>query len=300
MTAPSKSSAMHPLLRFTLDLFEPNQPQAQVDKGQIAPKKAADFSHPQANREVLLGQTRVAYAFNRGQRRSIGFSVSVDGLAVRAPKWVTLRDVDAALQAKASWILRKLHDSRERQTRLADQHIVWQDGAELPFLGQTLVLRLDPEHRFGAAGAQLLTEDMAAVPDQAAPTRQVLCVSLSRQATPEQIRDGVQAWLMRQAKRIFQERLDHFAPLLGVQWKKLSLSNAGTRWGSARFDGSIRLNWRLVHFKMSVLDYVVVHELSHLRVMDHSPRFWDTVRAVVPDYAAQRALLKSEAVPRWD
>lgn len=300
MTDATTRSAMHPLLRFTLDLFEPNQPPSQVEKGPVAPKKAADFSHPQANREVLLGQTRVAYAFNRGQRRSIGFSVSVDGLAVRAPKWVTLRDVDAALQAKASWILRKLHDSRERQTRLADQHIVWQDGAELPFLGQTLTLRLDPEHRFGAAGAQLLTEDVAAAPDQAAQTRQVLCISLSRQATPEQIRDVVQAWLMRQAKHVFQERLDHFAPLLGVQWKKLSLSNAGTRWGSARVDGSIRLNWRLVHFKMSVLDYVVAHELSHLRVMDHSPRFWDTVRTLVPDYAAQRALLKSEAVPKWD
>ena len=300
MTNPTQPSAMHPLLRFTLDLFEPNQPLAQVNKGLVAVKKVADFSHPQANREVLLGQTRVAYAFNRGQRRSIGFSVGVDGLAVRAPKWVTLRDVDAALQTKADWILRKLQESRERQTRLADQHIVWQDGAELPFLGQTLVLRLDPEHRFGAAGAQLLTEDVAAAPDHAAQTRQVLCISLSRQATAEQIRDVVQAWLMRQAKRIFQERLDHFAPLLGVQWKKLSLSNAGTRWGSARVDGSIRLNWRLVHFKMSVLDYVVVHELSHLRVMDHSPRFWDTVRAVVPDYAAQRAQLKSEAVPKWD
>ena len=291
---------MHPLLRFTLDLFEENQPQAQMDKGQIAPKKAADFSHPQASREVLLGQTRVAYAFNRGQRRSIGFSVGVDGLAVRAPKWVTLRDVDAALQAKAGWILRKLQDSRERQSRLADQQIVWQDGAELPFLGQTLTLRLDPEHRFGAAGAQLLMEDVAALTDPPGPTRRVLCISLSHQATPEQIRDVVQAWLMRQARSIFQERLDHFAPLLGVQWKKLALSNAGTRWGSARFDGSIRLNWRLVHFKMSVLDYVVAHELSHLRVMDHSPRFWDTVRAVVPDYPAQRAQLKSEAVPKWD
>ncbi|MDR3372075.1 SprT family zinc-dependent metalloprotease [Rhodoferax sp.] len=292
---------MHPLLRFTLDLFESNPPLAQVDKGQVAIKKVADFAHPQATREVLLGHTRVAYAFNRGQRRSIGFSVGVDGLAVRAPKWVTLRDVDAALQAKSDWILRKLQESRERHARLADQVIVWQDGATLPFLGQTLTLRLDPEHRFGAAGAQLLTEVPVVTngAQQQGAAQQQLYVSLPRHATPEQIRDVVQAWLMRQAKRIFQERLDHFAPLLGVQWKKLSLSNAGTRWGSARIDGSIRLNWRLVHFKMSVLDYVVAHELSHLRVMDHSPRFWDTVRAVVPDFAEQRAQLKSEAVPRW-
>lgn len=325
---------MHPLLRFTLDLFEQNKPPAPVDKALVAPKRAADFAHPQASREVLLGQTRVAYAFNRGQRRSIGFSVGPDGLAVRAPKWVTLRDVDAALQTKADWILRKLQESRERHARLADQVIVWQDGTTLPFLGQPITLRLDSERRFGAGGAALfawsenagLAEVSAStvaawvtcpqdagsnevsssqIAALAAPGASIelsleLRVSLPHNASAQQMRDRVQAWLMRQARELFQQRLDHFAPLLGVQWKKLALSNAGTRWGSARLDGSIRLNWRLVHFRLSVLDYVVAHELSHLRVMDHSPRFWDTVRTVVPDYAAQRAQLKSESVPKWD
>jgi predicted metal-dependent hydrolase len=85
-----------------------------------------------------------------------------------------------------------------------------------------------------------------------------------------------------------------------VRWKKLSLSSAGTRWGSASADGSIRLNWRLVHFKMSVIDYVVAHELSHLRVMDHSPRFWDTVASVMPDYPQLRRQLKDDTLPRWE
>jgi predicted metal-dependent hydrolase len=105
---------------------------------------------------------------------------------------------------------------------------------------------------------------------------------------------------MRQAKRLFTERLEHYAPLLGVQWRKLTLSSASTLWGTARSDGSIRLNWRLVHFRLPVIDYVVAHELSHLRVMDHSPRFWDTVRTVVPNYPELRAHLKDEAVPAWD
>jgi hypothetical protein len=64
-------------------------------------------------------------------------------------------------------------------------------------------------------------------------------------------------------------------------------------------DGSIRLNWRLIHMRLSVIDYVVAHELSHLRVMDHSPRFWDTVRSVVADYAVLRDQLKSEPTPHW-
>ena len=111
--------------------------------------------------------------------------------------------------------------------------------------------------------------------------------------------DAVQAWLMRQARSVFQERLNHFAPQLGVTWTRLSLSSASTRWGSARTDGHIRLNWRLIHFKLDIIDYVAVHELSHLRVMDHSPRFWDTVRTIVPDYAELRGQLKDEPIPRW-
>ena len=104
---------------------------------------------------------------------------------------------------------------------------------------------------------------------------------------------------MLQAKENFTQRLNQFAPSLGVSWKKLSLSNANTRWGTASADGSIRLNWRLIHFKQDIIDYVVVHELSHLRVMNHSPLFWDTVRTIVPDYAKRRAQLKDELLPRW-
>lgn len=251
------------------------------------------FRHPQASREVRLGHALVAYEFKRGQRRSIGFSVGPHGLAVRAPKWVPLVEVDAALQEKSDWILRKLQEARERHARLAEHVIDWRDGASLPFLGQAIVLKLDPEHGFAAAGAALVAATIGNSPPMA------LGLSLPHSASPDQIRDVVQAWLMRQARRVFQERLDHFAPLLGVQWKKMALSNAGTRWGSARADGSIRLNWRLIHFSMAVIDYVVAHELSHLREMNHSPRFWDTVQSVVPNYAALRRQLKDEAAPRW-
>jgi predicted metal-dependent hydrolase len=224
-------------------------------------------------------------------------------LAVSAPRWVSLKEIDLALATKGPWILRKLQEMQERHTQLAQQVIDWRDGVTLPFLGQRVRLQLDPTHGFGASGAELEFADVQAHEsaegaDTEVATR-VLRLSLPHSASAEQIRDAVQAWLMRQARRVFQERLDHFAPLLGVQWKKLALSNAGKRWGSARVDGSIRLNWRLIHMRLSVIDYVVAHELSHLQVMDHSPRFWNTVRSVVPDYADLRDQLKSEPTPHW-
>ena len=283
---------MHPLLRFTLDLFEPARAPEPEAASPLPPTQAdatALFRHPRANRETRLCGTPVAYEFKRIRRRSIGFVVGPDGLAVRAPQWVTLREVESALQEKSAWILRKLGEMRERHERLLPQRIEWRDGTTVPFLGQPVRLQLDPRHAFGAVGAQL----------QADGPEPVLQLALAHAATPEQIRDAVQAWLMRQARRVYIERLDHFAPQLQVQWRRLTLSNAGTRWGSASIDGSIRLNWRLIHLQQTVIDYVVAHELSHLRVMDHSARFWDTVESVLPDYAALRRQLKDDVVPRW-
>lgn len=312
---------MHRLLQFTRDLFdlEPAKP-ATRNPPAAAPLPAqtlqqllepASYRHPGATREALLGDTVVGYRFRRGKRRTIGFSVGAEGLVVSAPKWVPLYEIDKAVQEKSGWIVNKLQQTRTRHERLESARIEWKDGATLPFLGEPVIVVIDPWHAFGGVGGELKTGAAAAAgavlhTDGGGPTGSLsgvagltLHIGLAHDATAEQIRDSVQAWLMRQATRLFTERLNHFAPHLGVQWRKLSLSSAGTRWGSAGADGAIRLNWRLIHFKQSVIDYVVAHELSHLRVMNHSPRFWDTVRTVVPDYAELRSQLKDEALPKW-
>lgn len=252
---------------------------------------AAEFVHPRANRSIDLGSSKVAYCLNRSKRSTIGMAVGPDGLDVRAPRWVSLSAVEAVLLEKAEWIVRKLQEVQERQRQMQATIIQWRQGARLPFLGGTLVLDINSER---VSKAALTTLDSA----DGSPEK-ILRVAVAQSASQSQIRDAVQAWLMQQAKANFMARLDHFAPQLGVRWKKLSLSNASTRWGTASADGAIRLNWRLIHFKQDIIDYVVVHELSHLRVMNHSPLFWDTVRAVVPDYAQRRAQLKDEALPQW-
>ena len=278
--------------------------------GQVLPK--AHYVHPRATRRIQLGTTDVAYAFRRGKRRTIGIAVGPDGLEVSAPRWVTLGEVESALHEKADWIARKLVEMQERQQQLGAARIVWADGVVLPYLGDPLQVVLDssstlkknsaqfePAQRFGEALAHgVVVQEVAAV-HAAPPLPHTLRLGLPLNAEPQQIRDAVQAWLMRQAKALFVERLNHYAPQLGVQWHKVSLSSAATRWGSASANGAIRLNWRLVHHKPDVIDYVVAHELSHLRVMDHSPRFWETVQSVMPDYDQRRRILKDEPLPPW-
>lgn len=262
---------------------------APVPPRPALPPASVSHAHPQADREIRLGDCRVAYRLRRARRKSIGFVVSADGLTVSAPRWVGQGDIDQALQAKSGWILRKLTEQRERHQHLEAARIDWRDGAQLPFLGATLALRLDT----AVVGAHLQH-------DPAEGALRCLRVGLAHGAAPTQIRDVVQSWLQQEALRHFEGRCAHFAERLGVSVRRLRLSAAQTRWGSASADGSIRLNWRLIHFSPAVIDYVVAHELAHLREMNHSPAFWEVVRSVIPDLDARRAALKSPVLPLFD
>jgi predicted metal-dependent hydrolase len=279
-------------LQLVLDFLSPSPEPAPtprvagVVKSPAPSSSAAPLSdevaiaHPRANRETVLEGTRVAYLFQRVRRRSIGFVVGPDGLEVRAPKWVTLKEVELGLQERGEWVLRKWAELQERQKNI--RQIEWREGASLDYLGAPIHLHLCPQN-----GRSELNDQ-----------RQLL-LALPHTAEASQIRDAVQAWLMREAKILFEQRLNHFAPLMGVQWQRLSLSNAGSRWGSARVDGAIRLNWRLIHLKPEAIDYVVVHELAHLQEMNHSPAFWKVVADILPDHLERRKALQKENLANW-
>jgi predicted metal-dependent hydrolase len=244
---------------------------------------APAYVHPRAQHEAVLAGLRVGYHFKRARRRSIGFVVDAEGLTVSAPRWVTRAAIDEALQEKARWVVAKLAEQRERTRRLDAARVVWCDGAQFPFLGRTVQLQLDAR----TTGA-VLHEDG------------VLRLGLPAHAAPAQIRDAAQGWLQRQARRVFDERCRLYAERLGVRVTRLALSSATTRWGSAGADGAIRLHWRLVHFALPVVDYVVAHELAHLREMNHGPKFWALVQSVIPDVDAARGALRDEALPLFD
>jgi hypothetical protein len=250
------------------------------------------FVHPRARREVRLGGHVVAYELRRARRKTIGFVVGAEGLSVSAPRWVGLAEVEQALASKGAWILRKLQEQQARTRRLEASRIEWRDGASFPFLGEPVILVLDPR----TTGAML----DAGVAARAGAAQLKLRVGLPPDAAPAQIRDIVQSWLQRQARRVFEERCREFATRLRVRMTRLALSSAATRWGSASADGSIRLHWRLIHFALPTIDYVVAHELAHLREMNHSAAFWDVVRSVLPDYEAARGQLRDERLPVID
>ena len=232
-------------------------------------------------KRIVLGHHVVEYALRRSSRRSIGFTIDDEGLRVTAPRRVTQIDIDNALRAKGRWIVTKLLERGERrEQRQQRTPIEWKDGARLPYLGGEIVLRLEEAERshcqFDAANGELW---IGVVPG----------------LSEWQLKERVKLWFQAEAKRLFKERLDHFAPLLNVTYRAFALSSAGSRWGSCTVGGSIRLNWRLIHYPPALIDYVVAHELAHLREMNHSPAFWATVGEVYPDYDGARLALRKRS-----
>jgi predicted metal-dependent hydrolase len=240
----------------------------------VAPPPAPPLPDGVKLRTLTLGTSTLHYRLKRSARRSIGFSIDATGLTITAPRWVTLADIESAIAEKQRWIFAKLTEWQTRVEQRALPRIEWRDGAEVPYLGKPVRVTL---------GAAQLSFDEAA---------RVLALPLPPQADPQQIKDRVQGWLQGEAKRIFGERLPLYAQKLGVEFRSYALSSAATRWGSCSSDGRIRLNWRLIHFPLSIVDYVVAHELAHLREMNHSPRFWQTVESIFPEFREARKTLR--------
>lgn len=232
--------------------------------------------------DCVNGSIRVAqvceqwlrYELRRSQRRTIGFVIDERGLRVTAPRWVSIHEIESALQDKARWIVRKLAEWRAHQARRDRLTVRWEHGAPLRFLGETLTLWVARNAR--------CTER---VDDR-------LVVGLPAQAQAEQLKDRVQYWLRARAREVFAERLEWFGAQHGYTPRRWALSSARTRWGSCSADGSIRLNWRLVHFPLDIVDYVIAHELAHLRELNHGARFWEIVGDLFPEYERARAWLR--------
>ncbi|MGI4846770.1 MAG: M48 family metallopeptidase [Janthinobacterium lividum] len=243
----------------------------------LPPVVAAPPALPKGRRRIQFKDHSIDYLLLRSKRRSIGLVIDDDGLRVTAPRWVTLAQIEEAIQEKQRWILAKIAERRERSALRLQPQMQWRDGAALPYLGQEIILRIVASQAAGVVFDE---------------HQRILTVSLRPGHTEQQLKDRVLSWLQGEAKQLFAARLPVYAEKLGVRYKSFRLSSAMTQWGSCTADGRIRLNWRLMFFGLEQIDYVIAHELSHLREMNHSPAFWATVQSVFPEFVAAKKVLR--------
>ncbi|MGC2165317.1 MAG: SprT family zinc-dependent metalloprotease [Gallionella sp.] len=228
-------------------------------------------------REATLAGEQISYTLKRRKgRRSIGLRIDDQGLTVSVPlryseQW--LRDV---LHDKADWVKSKLHDWKSRVVPEAR----WMTGEGIPYLGETL--RLKVEH--GLFSTQAYRSDKS------------LWVFVDSGEPMEGVKQSVMQWYRNEAERILAGRVAHFSTIMDVKAAGLRIAPTKSQWGSCTARGIVSLNLQLIKLSLRLVDYVVVHELAHLREMNHSAKFWNVVSAPCPDYARLRRELRTIAI----
>lgn len=226
-----------------------------------------------ASRSVTLKGRDIAYTLIRRPRKTIGLAIDHRGLRVSAPQRATLGEIEALLGQHGEWVLKKLADWQDFQAVRTPEIA---HDTRLPWLGGELrlVMASGRNQFFWSGDGQTLT----------------LALSAGRSPSVLLIRA-----LKERAGDLLYTRLAHYARQLGVAVPNLALTSARTRWGSCSSQGDIRLNWRLGHFPLPIIDYVVAHELAHLKEMNHSPRFWAVVERLCPEWRQRRQELRQLA-----
>ena len=228
-------------------------------------------------RRVSLRGRSVAYRITVSPRaRRLRLVIRPEtGLEVVVPHGVSIASHEAFLREKETWILATLDRLAVQTAASAPLPVV--TGRTLAFAGRTLTLQV----RLGAPAGRFR---VALVGD-------VLSLTVP-DADADTARRALTAWYRKQAPRVFAERLAAHNARYGYQYGRVSIKEQKSRWGSCSRLGNLNFNWRLLLAPLPVLDYVVVHELCHLKEMNHGARFWQLVARTCPTYMAQRRWLR--------
>jgi predicted metal-dependent hydrolase len=210
------------------------------------------------------------------RRKTIALIVEHDGrVVVRAPYRLPHHLIEAFVFEKAGWIQQKRAELARREGvcgRPAGAARKFEAGEDFLFLGRSYPLQIVEHQAEGLALDEAFRLKRSALPGAA----QVF-----------------ERWYKIQARALFTRRVDELARQHGFTVRELRLSSARTRWGSCGAKGTLNLNWRLVMAPAAVIDYVILHELAHLKEKNHSLRFWALVEKLAPDYKIQRQWLKA-------
>lgn len=232
---------------------------------------------PPEARVIPLAGRSVPYVLRVSARaRVLRFVIRPErGLEVVAPRGTAQARVEQGLREKSSWILATL-DRVEAETRAAAPPPLT-DGLLLPFAGRTLTLRLHAGAPSGRFRVRL--------------TEQVLALTLP-DLDQDTIRAVLTRWYRHEARVLFAERVSYWNSSYRFAYGRIAIKEQKSRWGSCSRQGNLNFNWRLLLAPLPVLDYVVVHELCHLKELNHSARFWHLVAVACPTYAANRRWLR--------
>jgi len=229
--------------------------------------------------ELQLQEFPFPYFLTRSRRKTLVIYIKSGKVDVRAPLRASAKWINEFLTEKTPWILRQLATYRQK----VQQHLLLAEGSRLNLKGEQLTLHI----ALGKRPHAVRNGD-----------RLTLFVKQQTRAAVEKL---FLDWLLEQAKAYMPAMAKEYALQLGMEHKlgKVTFRKTRTKWGHCDEDGDIQFNWLLMLAPKPVLDYLIAHETSHLRYLNHSARFWNTVQQLCPDYKKHREWLSENGHRLW-
>ncbi len=228
--------------------------------------------------ETLQLQDLTIPLLRSSKRRSLGIKIANAQVQLYAPLSLDLADIECWVKKKIPWIRKQLLQQQHTKSQQSSSRDRFVEGACFNFLGAPLQLCFE--------NAQI-------------PSASISASALSIQLAPHarnatQVRQCIQHAFTLQAHQYLNERIKHFCPQLGRWPTRITIKEYKSRWGSCNAKRELTFNWLLFQAPSSIVDYVIVHELCHLIHLDHSPRFWQLVAKLCPNYTLLRQWLKTQ------
>lgn len=218
------------------------------------------------------------------KRKTAEISIDQQGkVIIRVPQRMSLARAQELVQHKADWIIKHLEQRAALAPPLERRFV---HGEQFLYLGRTLTLDVG-DHTARSTACELQNDHL------------VIRVKHSMQEQAqiaEEVRKSLERWYREEAELLLSERSELYAVKFGFLYNSVTVRTQRKRWGSCDSRGNIRYNWKLIMAPVYLIDYVIVHELCHLREMNHSKRFWQLVEKILPDYQERRKQLKLQGM----
>lgn len=223
---------------------------------------------------ILAG---MEYTIKRVKSRSIKVRVEPEGrVVVTASKWVPKIIIDGFVKQHNEWIEKQL-----KRTKLKSDLYPTMDWEKkiVSYMGKLYTIRIKKQEARITINEQEIS--ISPVTGLEADAKKMLV-----------------SWLKREAENYIIQKLPFWAEKMGLGFSQVSFRQQKSRWGSCATNGNLSFNWRLIHFKPEIIDYVLIHELAHLKHHDHSVNFWALVAKYDPTYKIKRDFLHKQVVSR--
>ena len=218
----------------------------------------------------------------RSHRKTIGLQITKEAhLIVRAPYLASEAFIYKLINRKVSWIKSKQEYFKQHQNKTLSR--TFTPGEEFLFLGQSYTLQVVDD-----LPKAVVLGDFLSFPRK----RESIMIA---QVALNNARDHLECWYKTQALEYITQRVEYYASSAELKYKSVRVNDAATRWGSCGHKDTLNFTWRLIMAPSRVIDYVVVHELMHIKEKNHSKRFWSEVKSVIDDYRWDEIWLKKNA-----